>query len=552
MTQHALAQLFMQRIASGLKRRSVQSCSRWAEQYRMMGKPFPGPWTFKYHPWLRAMHDCKSRVMVGQKCAQVGYTETALNKTFFNIDILGNSVLYVLPTTTPGASNFSASRFDPALSASPHIQSLFSDVKNIGHKRSGTANLFIRGSKSRSQLKELGAAFLVLDEMDEMDQANITLVLERMSGQVDKQSFYLSTPTVKGKGINKHFSDSTQDHYFFPCPCCGRYTELTFPECLIIPTDNWLDPKIHDSHLICKECNGVLPHEAKPEFLGRGRWEPTFAGRDVRGFYVNQLYSSTVDPVEMAVAYLKSRTNPADEQEFYNSKLGMVHEVEGACVTEEDIESCIANIKTRDNSPANSFVTMGVDVGKWLHFEIDQWFFDGNAAGTDVNLNAQARVLRAGKVESFEELDQLMRQYQINFCVIDANPETRKSLGFSRRFWGHLRVCYYNVGINQREINLGPEDTHKVSVDRTSWLDLSLARYRNRSIALPLDTSMEYKTNLQSLVRVYEKDRNGNPRGRYVKRDNDEDHFAHARNYSEIALRIGASQSGSRNITGVL
>jgi len=123
-----------------------------------MGQPFPGPWSFKYHPWAKGMHDCTAEIMVGQKGAQLCYTEVGLNKSYYNIDVLGNSVLYVLPASTPDAADFSTSRFDPALELSPHLASLFSDVKNIGHKRAGSANLFIRGSRSRNQLKSIPVA----------------------------------------------------------------------------------------------------------------------------------------------------------------------------------------------------------------------------------------------------------------------------------------------------------------------------------------------------------------------------------------------------------
>jgi hypothetical protein len=48
-------------------------------------------------------------------------------------------------------------------------------------------------------------------------------------------------------------------------------------------------------------------------------------------------------------------------------------------------------------------------------------------------------------------------------------------------------------------------------------------------------------------VRIYEKDTDGNLVGKYVKGDNNNDHFAHSRNYAEIALplavSVGAPQS---------
>ena len=104
------------------------------------------------------------------------------------------------------ATDFSTSRFDPALELSPHLNNLFSDVKNVGHKRAGSANLFVRGSRSESQLRSIPAGVLIFDEVDVMVQRNIILALERASGQVHKLFMFLSTPTIDNFGINDCFS----------------------------------------------------------------------------------------------------------------------------------------------------------------------------------------------------------------------------------------------------------------------------------------------------------------------------------------------------------
>lgn len=543
----SLSELLANRVVAGLKRKTITSCSKWAEAYRVMGQPFPGPWQFTYHPWAREMHDCDAEMMVGQKGAQLCFTEVALNKSFYNIDIHGNSVVYVLPTSTPDASNFSTSRFDPALELSPHLRTLFSDVKNIGHKRAGSANLFLRGSRSRNQLKSIPVSFAAIDEVDEMVQQNIPLIFERMSGQLSKQSFLLSTPTIEHFGINVYYQQSSQDHYFFNCPHCGRLTELLFPDCLVITADHWNDPKIRNSYIKCKECDHQLDHSAKPEFLGRGQWVSGYTDRVVRGFYVSQMYSSTVRPDELAVAYLKGQENPADEQEFWNSKMGMPHEPEGARITDADIEGCMSGFKMVGSVEAGQLVTMGVDVGKWIHYEITSYFL--SATSTDVSLSSQGKVLKAGKVKHFEELDGLMKRYKINFCVIDANPERRKALEFAQRFWGYVRLCFYGRGINGKSITLHRPEQHTMLVDRTSWLDLSLGRIKNARMKLPADIPLEYKEQLKNVVRITEKDQDGNPTAKYVKTG--EDHYAHARNYNEIALQLAATFAQSQDVGGI-
>lgn len=553
---HPLTTLLAERISSGLQRATIRSCSAWSETYRVMGEPFPGKWTFRHHPWLRQMHNDESDMIAGQKAAQMGFTELGLNKTFFAIDVKGQSVLYVLPANTPDAGDFSSSRFDPALELSPHLQHLFSHVKNIGHKRAGNSNLFIRGSRSRSQLKSIPTALVILDEIDEMNQANVPLAFERSAGQIAKQALLISTPTIARHGIHLYFEASTKHQYVFKCPHCSRYTELIFPECLVITADNYETQKIKESHLQCKECHHALDHAAKSTWLGpdNAKWVPTYTDRLITGYHINQLYSMVLPPYEIAIKHLQGLINPADEQELYNSKLGLVHEAEGARVTDSNIHECTGSHTKVTSYNGGNLVTIGIDVGKWLHYEVVEWFLGDMSTRTtnDISLLATSRLLMEGKVLQFEELDALLTQFKVRFAVIDANPERRKALEFAQRFYGHTRLCFYGTGITGKAIHLHDAAEHTMTVDRTSWMDVSLGRFRSHKIVLPKDLSTEYKAHIKAPVRVYEKDALGNPIGKYVKADKDDDHFAHAHTYAEIALLLASTLGQHQTVDSVI
>jgi len=101
-----LANLFRDTITAGLQRQSITTPSKWASNYRIMPPPFPGMWGPGPAPWTLAMHDSEATVNVGQKAAQMGYTETLLNITFFKIDIEHRDCLYILPSKTPDATEF--------------------------------------------------------------------------------------------------------------------------------------------------------------------------------------------------------------------------------------------------------------------------------------------------------------------------------------------------------------------------------------------------------------------------------------------------------------
>jgi|SRR5215471_4338750 len=539
-----LKSLFIKTIAAGLRRQGLTSCSRWACACRVMGgKSFPGPWSFKYYPWSREMHDADCDFWVGQKAAQMGYTEVALNRTFYKIDIDHTDCLYVLPAKTPDASDFSAARFDSALELSPYLGQIFSDVKNVGHKRAGSTNLYIRGSRSKSGLKSVPVGLLILDELEEMTQENIPLAFERQSGQIEKQTIALSTPRVPGRGINIYYETSTQENFFFNCPHCHRWIDLTFPDSILMTAEDLNDPRINETHIICKVCKKELIHESKSEWLANGKWIASHTNRDVRGFHINQLYSCTVHPAEIARSYFRAQRNQADEQEFFNSKLGQTHTVTGARVNEDEINKCIHSFKNRSYIPYSyPVITLGIDQGKWIHYEIDAWHIP--AMSPDIHTTAICRVVDFGKVLNFEELDELVKTWRVNACVIDAQPERRKASEFASRFPGFVHLCFYSDTVKGKSLKISQDyNDPVVTVDRTYWLDQALGRFRNQSIELPMDINLEYKSHIMAPMRIYEKDQYDVTVGRYVKADADQDHHTHARAYSEIALCFAANLS---------
>jgi len=538
-----------ERIAAKLRRQSLTSCSRWAMDCRIMAKPYTGTWRFDHHPWLKEMMDCDSEMWVGQKGAQLGFTEAVLNRVFFKIDIERVDCLYVLPAKTPDASDFSSARFDTALELSPHLSKLFSDVKNIGHKRAGATNLYIRGSRSKSGLKSIPVSVIILDELEEMDQENIPLAMERQSGQVEKQTIAISTPRIENKGINRFYKESTEEHFYFKCPSCSKLTELIFPECITITAESLNDPHINQTYLNCRECKAKLEHQLKPNWLSTGRWIASYANRAIRGFHVNQLYSPVVSPVDIAKSYFLAQSNPSDEQEFYNSKLGITHTVEGAKVNDVHLDACTGNYKKGKlpGGMGDCIITMGVDQGKWIHYEIRAWQLPWNLA--DLHIDSTCKVIDSGKVKEFEELDSIMKHWFVNACVIDAQPEKRKAVEFATRFSGHVLLCYYSSTNQGKQIHYW-SDEPAITVDRTYWMDISLGRFRTRSITLPIDIGLEYRDHIKSPTRIYEKDRNGNAIGRYVHAESDPDHLAHACTYSEIALELAVSKSNAQPIYG--
>ncbi len=540
-------------ISEGLRSRTLSQCSRWASHRRVMGGDFAGAYGYKYHPWVREIHDSQAGFNTAMKAAQMGITEVAINIAFYMIDVRKKDVLYVLPTEK-NASDFAKGRFNVALLYSPYLKQIFTDTNTIALKQAGGVTLYIRGSRGDSNLKSVPVSTLILDELDEMDQKQIWLALERLSGHLEKSVWAISTPTVPKYGIHKLYLQGSQEHYMFQCPHCSKWTELTWPDCMEICGETVTDPRIKESYLKCKECQHKLEQENKPDWLAQGKWDATVDNDgDHRSWYINQLYSYTVTPREIVLAHFRGFGDEAALCEFHNSKLGEPFIPDGGQVTEIELDSSIANYSKKDPNiqpitGGDRVITMGVDQGKLNHVVIVEYFF--NDYGFDINAAAFAKVLWEGKVpgEKFEELDRLMRTWQVIGCVIDADPQINDARRFARRFPGYVHLCRYRRGQTGKEVAVTEEDGGSpiATVDRTNWLDCTLGRYHSDRIQLPIDVSLEYREHMKNLIRTYDKDENNNPRATYITTGSD--HFAHALNYAEIALPFAASIVTNRDV----
>jgi hypothetical protein len=490
------------------------------------------------------------------KAAQMGVTEVAINRAFYTVDVLKKDVLYVLPTSI-NAGDFSKARFSTALLHSPYLKGIFTDTNTVGLKQAGGVNLYIRGSRGDSNLKSIPVSTLILDEVDEMDQKQIWLALERLSGHMEKWVWSISTPTIPKYGIHKLFLQGTQEHWTFKCPHCNRWSELIWPDSVEIIGEHVNDPKCKDSYLKCIECKHKLEQKEKPVYLASGAWHATATECDQnhRSFYVNQLYSYTVSPGDIVVAYHRGLGDEAAASEFQNSKLGQPYMGEGAQVTDSDIDSCLRNHTKQDDRPkvgGHRLITMGIDQGKWNYVVIMEWLV--SEMGADLNVIAQGKLLWEGKFlgGEYDQLDSLMREWQVMGCVIDADPNVNDARRFARRFPGYISLCRYRRGVSGKEISLSEDElgTPIATVDRTGWLDATLGRFKTKRIVLPRDISHEYREHIKSLVRTYEKDETGNPKARYI--ETGPDHLAHAQTYAEIALPLAASYVTNRGIGAFL
>ncbi len=460
------------------------------------------------------------------KGAQIGVTETMINRAFHMLDVRRIDVMYLFPTTDD-ASDFSAGRFDQALEMSPHLKDLFSDVSNIGHKRAGGTSFYCRGSRSRSKLKSVPVGGLFIDEYDEMVAENVPLARERLSGHEEKFEMNVSTPTIPEHGISVVYNSSSQFGFYIQCESCSHRQTLSWEDDGSGSVD-WLGEDFKTATFQCKKCKKPWSHEHKINAVSKGGYERITGkdGDESVSVHIGQLYSPTITAHELVNEFLNA-DNEFKRTEFFNSKLGLPYVAKGAKLSLTEIKKSIrGGVHEQQTSVA---ATMGIDVGQNEdhRVEIAEWEAGG----------AIKKVIKT-VICGWERLPSLVMQYNVACVIIDALPERAKSREFVRMFSGRAYMAFYPEGM--KNLYTVDEKASTVNIHRTEAIDTVFARYRNDTLWLPMDMVQfeRYAIELCSPTRIMKMNKQtGEPIARYVE-STGTDHFAHASVYNEIAHEI--------------
>jgi hypothetical protein len=165
---------------------------------------------------------------------------------------------------------------------------------------------------------------------------------------------------------------------------------------------------------------------------------------------------------------------------------------------------------------------MGVDIGAVHHVII---------RGAP-NEEGERPLRLARQVVNFEEIGQLIREYKVGACVIDARPETTKVRELQASFRkGVIWLADYTELADEAPVKWDKE-RGRVLIDRTRLLDATYSRFRLQQNTLPANGRglRDYYDQLLAPTRMEPDERN---RIHYV--EDGPDHYAHAENYATAA-----------------
>jgi hypothetical protein len=479
-----------------------ESCLVWAYDNKIKNEKGV-PLEFKQHAFLKDIFDDFTPVQTFRKASQVGFSTMMILKTLYAARYRNYNIIYTLPTAGD-VGQFVGSKVNPIIQNNPVLAYWTKDKDTIEQKKVGQSFIYYRGtmsSKSEKEKSEGGTAIIltsdwnVHDECDRSDQVTLEQYESRLDNSQFKGRCYFSNPTNPKTLSQDLYELSDQKHWFVKCPRCNEWQYL----------DYWRN--IRDGAFVCCKCAGEISSEVRRA----GRWIKKYRNREISGYWINHL----VCPWISAEA-IQKQFETKSKAYFYNFVLGLPY-VGSEIVVNRDL--ILKNLDDHNNLHERN--VMGVDVGLTKHF---------------VLMNQQG-VFRTGALESWDEIEMLLRQYDVECCVIDALPDLTEPRKLRDRFPGKVWLSYFKKDVRSGDFIKWDSDTHTVYSDRTKAIQWVIDDMVERKLRfqMRLDDLENYIRHWGNIYKVTEKDSLGIERDVW-ETSGSEDHYVFAQIYACLAL----------------
>jgi phage terminase large subunit GpA-like protein len=376
--------------------------------------------------------------------------------------------LWIMPSAE-NARNFSKGRWLPFVEDCTALRDLCPiaassgkiDSDKITNMRQEFLNctLTFAGAGSENNVKSAPVAYLILDEIDEIDADIRKAALERVKGRREYKILQSSTPKTETSGIWEEYLAGDQRKYFMPCPHCQE--EILF-EWRQKDTEGKLQYSIgfdetakdeetgqYDfekvaatAHYRCPCCQGKILDAHKPQMLKQGRWvaQNPLAPRWHRSYHLSSLYAPALTFADLITAWLQNCNSDSGLRKFIQGNLAEPWRDE--MVNEDQLD---ANQLEGDH-------VRGEIVGEYRIMSVDtqtdhfRWIVRG------FNATGESFLLDYGSVPSFTDLDAAFMRLQCHRAIIDSAGDrtqeiydavyARRSKWFASRGWAKMQEPY--------------------------------------------------------------------------------------------------------------
>lgn len=402
--------------------------SDWVQQNVVMGKPFPGPFSYNRTPYCREIidrfaNDNPMKWLAIMKGAQIGLSAGVLIPCLLWMIKNDPSNSYFL-VGSPDLIEKATEKLDIGIDNAGLRPYIKPQVQRKRAQKSGDTNtkkefaggyIHIGSANNHKDIRDVSLKYGLFDDFESVKSkskesgSTRKLLEQRFAAYEDSHKIcYCSTPELdESSNIKEAYLLGDQRKYFIPCPCCGVMIDWhwTITKGDITGGITWkLDEKgkvIPNSvGYICQECGGFFDDKNKNELLNLGEWQPT-CEPSKPGYYSYHI-SSLYAPIGMYgwEHYVNDwiEANPVGQprkedlyKTFVNVVLGETYVTPAEELSATELQMNIRDyeigviperMSENDGNGAIVFVTLGADMnGKpddaRLDYEIVAWSESG-------------------------------------------------------------------------------------------------------------------------------------------------------------------------------
>jgi len=459
----------------------------WAENLRL--EVDAHAFDLRGREFERAILRDESPVIVIPKGAQLGFTTLMILKSCHAIVNRGRSVLYLLPLKA-GSVGFVQSRIDPTLDSNPALSAEFGRVDNRTQKVTTKGVKWnIRGTNIPSELREVPADILVLDERDVANEENLDDAYARLDGSDYARVYELSTPTVDGHGVYSEDGWESTDkmRWWVACCHCGSKQVIEWEANVLPHLGDTLEDCANSCR--CQHCNKPWSDDQRAAMNASGTWVPEVPSANKRGYHLSQFNSPTkrlnADKIGILVNFFKGQTDAKKLKAFYNLALGLPYSAPGDKFSVELLDNARRNYSL-GVMPEGS-LCIGVDVGHDVLY-VTVW----DAKGKRRRLIRAAVVVADGPRSKWQVFEDDYLQSLSNWiAVVDAHPDKEEVEALSKKYSGRLWMGFEKDRPDQEVTakfqNAQYGEPAKVNIDRTMAFDSYIKLYLDSNADLPRD-----------------------------------------------------------------
>lgn len=472
--------------------------------------------------------------------SQSSKTTTMYAGVAYLISEFPKDTLWIMPSAE-NARNFSKGRWIPfiedckPLLAQCPMSSITNriDTDKITNMRQEFLNctLTFAGAGSENNVKSAPVAYLVLDEIDEIDPDIRLASLERIKGRREYKIIQTSTPKEESGGVWEEYIYGDQRKYFVPCPHCGEFIELLwrqkdqrgdmrysvgFDEDSRMEDGSWDYIKVASTaHYRCQLCDGKILDAHKPDMLKKGEWRATnlTAPMGHKSYHLNSLYAPAITFGGMMTNWLQVSTSTHGLKKFIQGNLAEPWKEEW--LNQEQAEANELEGEYNRGDLKGQYRILAVDTQQ-DHFRYVVRGFDNNG---------DSYLTDFGSVPSFNDLDSLFEQHKCSKAIIDcAGNRTqevyeevykRRTHWFGSRGWKTMNEPYRlqrkDPFTGDTKGRAGKAKFLYLHIDKSVW-ESEIAQLRAKKMSgffTFQDTPKDYYDQLFAVYWIREPDRSG-------------------------------------------